>query len=65
MDIRKKEGGAELAGAAFDFITGKVPQAPMWMQRSGPAHRCLVYNPLFIMHVFMQIHGLHQYSYRD
>lgn len=62
-------------GAAFDFLTGKVHQAPSWMQRSGLewlfrltceprrlAYRYLVYNPLFIMHALMQIGGLRQYS---
>jgi len=62
-------------GAAFDFFTGKVPQAPSWMQRCGLewlfrlmceprrlAYRYLVYNPHFIMHVLMQISGLRQYS---
>ena len=61
-------------GAAFDFLTGMVPQAPAWMQRNGLewlfrliceprrlAHRYLVYNPLFIMHVLMQIIGLRRY----
>lgn len=62
-------------GAAFDFHTGRVPQAPSWMQRSGLewlfrlmqepgrlAYRYLIYNPLFVMHVLMQISGLRRYS---
>jgi N-acetylglucosaminyldiphosphoundecaprenol N-acetyl-beta-D-mannosaminyltransferase len=61
-------------GAAFDMLSGSIPQAPRWMQRSGLewlfrlcqeprrlAHRYLVYNPLFLMHVFLQLTGLRQY----
>jgi len=61
-------------GAAFDFFTGKVPQAPMWMQRSGLewlfrlfkeprrlAFRYLVYNPLFLISIFLQLTGLRRY----
>ena len=61
-------------GAAFDFLTGRIPQAPTWMQRNGLewlfrlakeprrlAHRYLVYNPLFIIHVLAQISGLRQF----
>jgi N-acetylglucosaminyldiphosphoundecaprenol N-acetyl-beta-D-mannosaminyltransferase len=61
-------------GAAFDFFTGRVPQAPMWMQRSGLewlfrlikeprrlAFRYLVYNPLFLMSIFLQLTGLRRY----
>ena len=61
-------------GAAFDFHTGRLPQAPHWMQRNGLewlfrlmneprrlAFRYLVYNPLFIMNVIMQISGFRQY----
>lgn len=48
-------------GAAFNFISGAVPQAPGWMRRAGlewlfrllvePRHlakRYLMYNPVFI-----------------
>ncbi len=51
-------------GAAFNFIIGRVPQAPAWMQRNGLEwsyrllqeprrlwHRYLVYNPQFVMKV--------------
>jgi N-acetylglucosaminyldiphosphoundecaprenol N-acetyl-beta-D-mannosaminyltransferase len=61
-------------GAAFDFHTGRVPQAPLWMQRSGLewmfrfkqeparlAYRYLVFNPLFIMHVIFQLSRLRHY----
>jgi N-acetylglucosaminyldiphosphoundecaprenol N-acetyl-beta-D-mannosaminyltransferase len=62
-------------GAAFDFHTGRIPQAPKWMQQNGLEwlfrlwqepkrlwYRYLVYNPLFILHIFAQISGLKQYS---
>jgi N-acetylglucosaminyldiphosphoundecaprenol N-acetyl-beta-D-mannosaminyltransferase len=61
-------------GAAFDMLSGSIPQAPRWMQRAGLewlfrlrreprrlAYRYLVYNPLFMMHVFLQLTGLRQY----
>lgn len=57
-------------GAAFDFITGRVPQAPAWMQRNGLEwsyrlfreprrlwHRYLVYNPQFVLKVLGQEAG--------
>lgn len=62
-------------GAAFDFHTGRVRQAPVWMQRHGLewlfrlmqeprrlAYRYLIYNPLFLMHIVMQISGMRRYS---
>ena len=62
-------------GAAFDFHTGRIPQAPAWMQRSGLEwlfrlwqeprrlwYRYLVYNPLFILLVLAQMLGLKHYS---
>jgi N-acetylglucosaminyldiphosphoundecaprenol N-acetyl-beta-D-mannosaminyltransferase len=58
-------------GAAFDFHAGLLRQAPRWMQRSGLewlfrlsqeprrlAHRYLVYNPLFVAQVALQLTGL-------
>jgi N-acetylglucosaminyldiphosphoundecaprenol N-acetyl-beta-D-mannosaminyltransferase len=61
-------------GAAFDFLTGKVAQAPRWMQRSGLEwlfrlckeprrlwHRYLVFNPLFVMLVAAQALGISDY----
>jgi N-acetylglucosaminyldiphosphoundecaprenol N-acetyl-beta-D-mannosaminyltransferase len=61
-------------GAAFDFHTGRVPQAPRWMMRSGlewlfrlvvePRRlgpRYLRNNPLFLWHVFLQQTGLRRY----
>ncbi len=61
-------------GAAFDFHSGRVKQAPRWMQRSGLewlyrlscepgrlAKRYLRNNPLFIMKFFAQKTGLKRY----
>jgi len=61
-------------GAAFDFHSGRVPQAPRWMQRSGlewlhrlatePRRlwkRYLVYNPLFVLRTLAQLTGLKKY----
>lgn len=61
-------------GAAFDFFTGRIPQAPIWMQRNGLewlfrlakeprrlAYRYLIYNPLFILSLLAQISGLRHY----
>ena len=62
-------------GAAFDLLTGHVRQAPPWMQRSGLewlyrltqeprrlAYRYLVYNPLFVLRITLQLTGLRKYS---
>ncbi len=62
-------------GAAFDFHTGRIPQAPHWMQRTGlewlfrlwqePGrlwYRYLIYNPLFILLILAQTLGIRQYS---
>jgi N-acetylglucosaminyldiphosphoundecaprenol N-acetyl-beta-D-mannosaminyltransferase len=62
-------------GAAFDFHTGRVRQAPKWIQRSGfewlyrlsrePRRlwrRYLKNNPLFLMHSFLQVTGLKKYD---
>jgi N-acetylglucosaminyldiphosphoundecaprenol N-acetyl-beta-D-mannosaminyltransferase len=61
-------------GAAFDFHSGRVAQAPRWMQRSGLewlfrlgteprrlAKRYLVYNTLFVLRAFAQLTGLKKY----
>ena len=61
-------------GAAFDFLSGTVKQAPRWMQRSGLewfyrlcseprrlAGRYLKNNPLFVAKVAMQLSGLKKY----
>ncbi len=61
-------------GAAFDFHSGRVPQAPRWMQRSGlewlfrlaiePRRlgpRYLKTNPLFVLRILAQKTGLKKY----
>jgi N-acetylglucosaminyldiphosphoundecaprenol N-acetyl-beta-D-mannosaminyltransferase len=61
-------------GAAFDFHSGRVRQAPRWMQRSGLewlyrlaceprrlAKRYLRNNPRFILKYFTQLLGLKKY----
>jgi N-acetylglucosaminyldiphosphoundecaprenol N-acetyl-beta-D-mannosaminyltransferase len=61
-------------GAAFDFHSGRVKQAPRWMQRSGLewfyrlcseprrlARRYLRNNPLFVLRTVGQITGLKKY----
>jgi len=61
-------------GAAFDFHSGRIKQAPRWMQRSGLewlfrlameprrlAYRYLVYNPLFVLRTIAQLCGLKRY----
>ena len=62
-------------GAAFDFHTGRLPQAPPWMQQAGLEwlfrlwqeprrlwYRYLVYNPLFLFLILLQAAGLKRYS---
>ncbi len=62
-------------GAAFDFHTGRLPQAPRWMQQAGLEwlfrlwqeprrlwYRYLVYNPLFLFLILLQAAGLKRYS---
>jgi len=61
-------------GAAFDFHTGRLRQAPRWMQRAGlewvfrlamePRRlwkRYLINNPLFLWHIALQLSGLRCY----
>lgn len=61
-------------GAAFDFHSGRVRQAPRWMQRSGlewlhrlatnPSRlwkRYLVHNPKFVIRTLAQLTGLRRY----
>lgn len=65
-------------GAAFDMHTGRIPQAPRWMQRSGlewlfrlaaePGRlwrRYLIYNPLFMLYVALQFAGLRRLPLDD
>jgi N-acetylglucosaminyldiphosphoundecaprenol N-acetyl-beta-D-mannosaminyltransferase len=62
-------------GAAFDFHTGRVKQAPGWMQRSGlewfyrtcqePRRLAMRYfknNPRFVMLALLQLFRLRRYS---
>lgn len=61
-------------GAAFDLLTGRVRQAPRWMQRTGLewlfrltqeprrlARRYVVNNPLFVARAAAQLIGLRSY----
>jgi N-acetylglucosaminyldiphosphoundecaprenol N-acetyl-beta-D-mannosaminyltransferase len=61
-------------GAAFDFHSGRVKQAPIWMQRRGLewfyrlcqeprrlAKRYFKNNPLFVLKIFGQLCGLKKY----
>jgi N-acetylglucosaminyldiphosphoundecaprenol N-acetyl-beta-D-mannosaminyltransferase len=65
-------------GAAFDLHSGRVRQAPYWMQRSGlewffrltqePKRlwkRYLINNPLFVIRILAQFTGLRRYSIND
>jgi N-acetylglucosaminyldiphosphoundecaprenol N-acetyl-beta-D-mannosaminyltransferase len=72
---RELEAGLLIGvGAAFDFHSGRVPQAPRWMQRSGlewlfrlcsePRRlgpRYLIANPLFLLRIAAQKTGLKKY----
>lgn len=62
-------------GAAFDLHAGIKKQAPIWMRRHGLEwlfrllteprrlwRRYLIYNPIFVGLVFLQILGLKKYS---
>ncbi len=62
-------------GAAFDFLSGRVKQAPRWMQRSGLewfyrlcseprrlAGRYFKNNPVFVAKIAMQLSGLKKYT---
>jgi N-acetylglucosaminyldiphosphoundecaprenol N-acetyl-beta-D-mannosaminyltransferase len=62
-------------GAAFDFFTGRVRQAPRWMQRTGlewlfrlgcePRRlwkRYLKNNPLFVLRAACQLSGIRKYD---
>lgn len=65
-------------GAAFDFHSGRVRQAPCWMQRSGLEwlhrlateprrlwRRYLVHNPLFVLRTVAQLTRLRRYPLED
>jgi N-acetylglucosaminyldiphosphoundecaprenol N-acetyl-beta-D-mannosaminyltransferase len=62
-------------GAAFDFLSGRVKQAPRWMQRSGLewlyrlcsepgrlAGRYFKNNPIFLAKMALQLSGVKKYS---
>jgi N-acetylglucosaminyldiphosphoundecaprenol N-acetyl-beta-D-mannosaminyltransferase len=62
-------------GAAFDFHSGRVRQAPRWIQRSGfewlyrlcsqprrLGRRYLINNPLFVARIALQLSGLRKYD---
>ena len=62
-------------GAAFDLLTGRIQQAPRWMQRLGlewlfrvtqePKRlwkRYFVNNPLFALRATGQLLGVRKYS---
>jgi N-acetylglucosaminyldiphosphoundecaprenol N-acetyl-beta-D-mannosaminyltransferase len=62
-------------GAAFDFLSGRVKQAPRWMQRTGLewfyrlcseprrlAGRYFKNNPVFVAKIALQLAGLKKYS---
>jgi len=62
-------------GAAFDFLSGEKPRAPVWMQRSGVewlfrlvteprrlAHRYLIDNSIFVARAFQQLSGWKSYA---
>jgi N-acetylglucosaminyldiphosphoundecaprenol N-acetyl-beta-D-mannosaminyltransferase len=65
-------------GAAFDFLTGRTPQAPRWMQRNALEwlfrliheprrlwRRYIIYNPLFLWFMLLQITGLRRIPLED
>jgi N-acetylglucosaminyldiphosphoundecaprenol N-acetyl-beta-D-mannosaminyltransferase len=65
-------------GAAFDFLSGQKQQAPRWMMRHSLEwlyrllqeprrlwRRYLVYNPLFVVLVLLQIARLRQIPLPD
>ena len=65
-------------GAAFDILSGRVRQAPLWMQRNGVEwlfrltqepkrlwKRYLLNNPMFVLRILAQFSGLRQYPLND
>lgn len=64
-------------GAAFDFLAGRKPQAPRWMQRSGlewlfrlatePRRLWRRYfeYPWFVALVLSQLTGLKRFGFED
>jgi N-acetylglucosaminyldiphosphoundecaprenol N-acetyl-beta-D-mannosaminyltransferase len=77
--FRPKLGASLLigVGAAFDFLAGTKPQAPLWMQRSGLEwlfrllsepnrlwRRYLIHNTIFVAHTLAYVAGWGPYSPR-
>ena len=65
-------------GAAFDFLSGGVRQAPRWLQRSGLEwlfrlgqeprrlwRRYLINNPLFLVNVLLQWTGVRRWEVEE
>lgn len=65
-------------GAAFNMLTGRLRQAPYWMQRTGLEwlfrlameprrlwRRYVLYNPRFIVQMALQMAGLRRYPLDD
>ena len=81
MDAFRDEAKAKVmigVGAAFDFHTGLVKQAPRWMQRGGLewlyrmsreprrlGRRYLRCNPAFLFHLFCQATRLRRYPLEE
>ncbi len=73
--VARLDAGVMLGvGAAFDLLSGRVRQAPRWVQRSGGewlwrlameprrlAPRYFKNNPLFVLRVLAQVGGLKKY----
>ena len=78
--MAENQGGIDASvligvGAAFDFLSGRVRQAPRWVQRSGfewlfrliqdPRRlwrRYLINNPMFVFNVLLQWAGLRRWD---
>lgn len=71
----KVQGVMVGVGAAFDILSGRVPQAPEWIQKAGLEwlHRLLLeprrlwrryfyYNPRFLLLITLQLLGLRRFE---
>ena len=69
--VKRVQAVMVCVGAAFDFLAGRLRQAPAWMQRVGLEwlfrlaqeprrlwRRYAYYNPLFVVMVLLQLAGL-------
>ena len=65
----------EPPGAAFNILSGRLRQAPLWMRRSGLEwcwrlfqeprrlwRRYLLFNPLFLWNLMLQKTGLKRFD---